>query len=123
MKQSSIFVTHRFVGYHRWADAPDRRSYLTERHRHLFHVRVDVDVTHDDREVEFHDLLDVVTDACEGLGQKARGVGRDLGSMSCETIALYVVEKVLARWPGRTLACEVSEDGEAGGRVAFAEGE
>jgi hypothetical protein len=43
---------------HRWADAAGERAYLAERYRHLFHFRVELDVGHDDREVEFHDRLD-----------------------------------------------------------------
>jgi hypothetical protein len=100
-----VWVTHRFAGYHQWPDAPVERAYLRNRHRHLFHVKVTVSVAHDNRDVEFHDLLDSVAAACDFLEQP-------LGS--CEMIAAALAKNVQAAWPGRRVSVEVSEDGECG---------
>jgi hypothetical protein len=55
---TSITVRFTAPGFHQWPAAPQRRAYLRERHRHLFHVAVTIPVLHADREVEFHDLQD-----------------------------------------------------------------
>ena len=103
---TTIWVTTQFEGFHSWPDAPIHRAYLGEPHRHLFKVRVEVEVVHDDREVEFHDLLDAV---------KSRlPKSPDLGAQSCEMMAAGIATDVAAMLPGRTVRCEVSEDGECG---------
>lgn len=106
---TTIFVRWERVGFHRWQDAPGHRAYLRERHRHLFKFEVSVTVNHDDREIEFHDLLDVCTGA---LG------GDEHGRMSCEQLAQRILERVEHVYPGRPVySCLVAEDGECGARV------
>jgi len=53
-----VVVRHQVEGFHHWPDAPHHRSYLAVRHRHLFYLEVAVQVAHQDREIEFHDLRD-----------------------------------------------------------------
>jgi hypothetical protein len=118
---TTAWVTHRFVGFHSWPDAPGHRDYLAQPHRHLFHVRASLSVTHDDRDVEFHDLLAVVVRACVTLGT-ARGGARYLGAMSCEHVARRIVEALAVAWPGRLIEVDVSEDGEAGATVTLPAG-
>ena len=50
-----IFVTFQKEGLHKWPDAIDHPGveFLANEHRHMFHFRVDLQVFHDDREVEF----------------------------------------------------------------------
>lgn len=116
---TTVWVTHTFVGIHEWANAPQRRRYLRNPHRHLFHVRVEVEVPHPDRAIEFHDLLDVVRDCCEGLGEDVTLTGiRWLRGMSCEMIAKDIMGAVLEEWPEVKLRVDVSEDGEAGGSIS-----
>jgi len=102
-----VWVTHRFIGFHQWDDAPERRAYLREPHRHVFHVRACVDVNHEGREIEFHDMLAVVTKLCDDM----TAVG------SCETIATVLAEWLGDEYPGRRIGVEVSEDGENGALV------
>lgn len=106
--KTAVWVTHRFVAFHRWPNAPRGREYLAMPHRHLFHVRCEVEVLHDDRDIEFHDLLDVVIGACPE---------ENIGATSCEQAANWIASHVRQRWPGRSIICEVSEDGECGARV------
>lgn len=114
---TTVWVTHSFVGFHRWAGATGTRGYLAHRHRHLFMVRAEVAVHHDDRDVEFHDLLDTVTACCAGLGDTGPS-GRELGSMSCEMVAHAVFDAIEKTWPGRATRVEISEDGEVGATVS-----
>ncbi len=58
MKMTSkqrIWVTFQKEGLHKWPDATQHPGveFLANEHRHMFHFRVDLDVWHDDREVEF----------------------------------------------------------------------
>lgn len=108
MSDATIWVTTRFVGYHVWADAPPGRAYLGARHRHLFGVRVSMPVEHDDREVEFHDVLDQVA-AEIGLWDR-----KSLGS--CEMMARGLAGK-LAGYYGRSVTVSISEDDECGAEV------
>lgn len=109
-----IFVTWTAAGYHSWPDSPDR-AYLRDTHRHLFNFRVELDVKHADREVEFHDVLDL----CRNLTP----ADKDYGEASCEQIASWIaseVERVVGA--GRHVVVQVSEDGECGTLVDTARG-
>ena len=48
-----IWITTSMEGFHAYPDAPDEVAFLRNRHRHLFHFRVYIEVFHDDREIEF----------------------------------------------------------------------
>ena len=48
-----IWVTFRKEGIHKYPDAPDGVEFLKYPHRHIFHFRVELEVFHDDRDVEF----------------------------------------------------------------------
>jgi len=76
--KAEIFVRFTFAGFHRWEGAPTHRSYLAARHRHLFGVEVKCLVNSDDREIEFHDLLD----ESKGFFNEP-----ERGNQSCEMLA------------------------------------
>lgn len=97
----------KFVGFHRWPEAPDSRDYLRSRHRHEFNIRASVRVSHSDRDIEFHDLRDMIADWW-GPGSK------ELGRMSCEDIALEVKEHLHLAHDLTVVSVEVSEDGYDG---------
>lgn len=110
-------VNTQFVGFHCWPDAPERRAYLAHRHRHLFKVCVKMSVTHDEREVEYHDLKDAVDDIVRRLTAErpAEQVEGELGAMSCETIARKISGELhFAFGADRDLCISVMEDGEVG---------
>jgi len=102
-----IWVTFQKVGFHCWPDAPEERSYLSDRHRHLFKFRVWIQVWHGDREIEFHTFLDWL----EGL--YADNI-LELSGKSCETISDELRALIAARYLDREIWIEVSEDGECG---------
>lgn len=66
-----------------------------------------MNVTHDDREVEFHDLLDFA---------RSHFPGGDLGGQSCEMLARKLATKVVKQY-NRPAEISVSEDGEVGAVV------
>ncbi len=55
MDKRYIWVTFRKEGIHKYPGAVDLPGveFLANEHRHIFHFRVELQVWHDDREVEF----------------------------------------------------------------------
>lgn len=102
----TVWATWQQEGFHRWPSAPSHRDYLSVRHRHLFKFRAEVTVTQNDRQIEFHDLLD----QCKRLY-----AGRtDFDRMSCEDIAEALVHHLTGLYPLSIVAVTCSEDGECG---------
>ena len=111
-----IFVTTQFEGMHRWKDAPEEVSFLREYHRHIFHVRFEVEVTKEDRDIEFILLKRELNKLVETLF-----VGAKLDE-SCESIAKKIADFMTREnrlCAGRGAVCEVSEDGENGAVVSI----
>lgn len=106
-----IFVRFVEPGFHCWPDAPPHRAYLRDAHRHLFHVEVRTKVWHDNREIEFHDLLD-----------SARSAWRERCTTplaaSCEMKARAIAER-LHEATSRSYTVTVSEDGECGATISW----
>ena len=112
MKMTSkqrIWVTFQKEGLHKWPDATQHPGveFLANEHRHMFHFRVDLDVWHDDREVEF------ILFKRELEKQYEAGTLR-LDYKSCEMMADELAVYIQQHYPGRPLKIEVSEDGENG---------
>lgn len=106
MTDTTISTTVRLVGFHNWPDPTMGREYLGATHRHQFHVTPTVAVGHDNRDVEFHDLRDIVTDWWE----------EQQGARSCEMMARRLIAHLEDQ--GLTVVkAEVSEDGEDGATV------
>ena len=110
MSEAKIIARFTAPGFHRWPGAHAGREYLAQRHRHLFHVEVKTLVAHDDREIEFHDLLDA---AKEQFGEG------EFGDLSCEHLARRLAE-ALAKIFERPFTVSVFEDGEVGAEVSSA---
>ncbi|WP_028924207.1 hypothetical protein [Pseudonocardia acaciae] len=104
--RATVWATVDLPGFHHWPAATDRRAYLADRHRHLFWVRAEVTVSHTDRDVEFHDLGDL-------LRRWWGADTRDWGASSCEDIAMSLWRHLLdaGLYPTEVT---VSEDGEYG---------
>ena len=79
-------------------------SFLGHPHRHIFHFRVAIEVWHDDRDIEFIQFKRWL----QGM------VKSDLDYKSCEMISDDIYSHIIARYPGREVRIEVSEDGENG---------
>lgn len=109
---SSIGVTTSFIGVHCWPDAPPHRAYLATPHRHKFGVRVEVEVSEHDREIEFHDLLDHVYDALPPASVRLMDARNAYLNMSCEHHADRIISDLAIHYPDRTISVSVDEDGE-----------
>lgn len=107
-----IWVTFRKEGIHCYPAAANEPaladvSFLGYPHRHIFHFRVAIQVWHNDRDIEFIQFKRW----CESLYASQT---LDLNNKSCEMIADDLYEQIAARYPGRGVWIEVSEDGENG---------
>ena len=107
-----IWVTFRKEGIHCYPAAANEPaladvSFLGYPHRHIFHFRVAIQVWHNDRDIEFIQFKRW----CETLYASQT---LDLNNKSCEMIADDLYEQIAARYPGRGVWIEVSEDGENG---------
>lgn len=117
MTKTSIWVTFQKEGIHCYpAAATDPKlesvSFLGHPHRHIFHFRVEMEVFHDDRDVEFIMLKREL----EGLYNTGT---LQLNNMSCEMIAKELLFYILNVYPSRDITIEVSEDNENGCRLVY----
>lgn len=100
-----IWITTQFVGIHNYPDAPDEVIYLRVPHRHIFHVKVAIDVFHDDRDLEFILFKQYVESLIKG---------GNMSFKSCEMIACELIDTISLRYPERSITVNVSEDNENG---------
>jgi 6-pyruvoyl-tetrahydropterin synthase len=113
MTFKTIWVTSSFVAYHRWPDAPPQVGYLRNLHRHTFNVKLEVRVSHDDRQVEFHILKRELKSLCAGLDETPF---KDRESWSCEQYCDYFLGYFNSQ--GYIVhSVAVDEDGECGAIV------
>lgn len=111
-----IWVTFQKEGIHLYPAAKDDPkladvNFLGYPHRHLFKFKVWIEVFHDDRDLEFIQFKRWL----EGM----YGDGTlELNHKSCEMISDDLHATITAKYPGRHVSIEVSEDGENG---SFAE--
>lgn len=108
----TIWVRFQKEGIHYYPDAPEGVEFLRHPHRHQFHFEVEIQVFHDDREIEFilfkrelealyvEGTLDCMHKSCE---------------MLCDDLGGYIMDK----YPGRWLRISVSEDGENGATAIY----
>ena len=111
-----IWVTFQKEGIHKYPAAledPKLKdvSFLGYPHRHMFHFKVMIEVFHDDRDIEFI----LFKRWLEGLYNGTL----ELDYKSCEMMADDLAKTIQARYPGRQLTIEVSEDGENGCLITY----
>lgn len=120
--KSFIWVTFQKEGIHKypraatdpklatgdWLDV----SFLGTPHRHIFHFRVEMEVFHDDRDVEFIQAKRI-------MERWYSSSILQLDYKSCEMMANDLYEMCIQTWPDRDYVIEVSEDGENGCRMYF----
>jgi len=122
--EKKIWVTFRKEGIHKYpAAATDPNlatgdeydvSFLANPHRHIFHFRVWLGVTHNDRDVEFIQFKRWL----EKLYSSNQGV-LSLDYKSCEMMSDDLYIQIAAKYPGRAVWIEVSEDGENGALIKY----
>jgi hypothetical protein len=89
-------------------------SFLANPHRHIFHFRVWLSVTHNDRDVEFIQFKRWL----EQLYSSAQGV-LSLDHKSCEMMSDELYDIISNKYPDREIWIEVSEDGENGSFIKY----
>jgi hypothetical protein len=87
-------------------------SFLGYPHRHIFHFRVDIEVFHDDRELEFIQFKRWL----ESLYQTNV---LQLDYRSCEMISDDLSIMIKDRYPGRKFKISVAEDNENGSYAEY----
>ena len=122
--ERKIWVTFQKEGIHKYpAAATDPNlatgdeydvSFLANPHRHIFHFRVWLSVTHNDRDVEFIQFKRWL----ERLYSGTQGV-LSLDYKSCEMMADDLYIQIATKYPGRAVWIEVSEDGENGALIKY----
>jgi len=116
LETNMIWVTFRKEGIHKYPAALedpnlatggwDDVSFLGHPHRHIFHFKVWIEVTHDDRDIEFIQFKRWLVNLYDGKLQ--------LDYKSCEMLANDLWFSIVNKYPGREVWIEVSEDGENG---------
>jgi hypothetical protein len=110
---TSVVITLQYEAFHNWQGVrealPDNPEihFLFDRHRHIFHIKLEKRVTHDDRDVE----IILFKRQVQKYLQEKYGQPGELGSKSCEMIA----EELLKKFECETV--EVLEDNENGAKV------
>ncbi|MGK5533933.1 hypothetical protein [Streptomyces sp. URMC 129] len=114
-----VRLTTQAEGLHRWPAAPEPENYLRARHRHLFVAEVDIEVFHDDREIEINAAarwLDTLLPGFADQAPAAKGGPLDFGTRSCEQLAIGITTAIRERYSAhRAIRCAVLEDGRLGG--------
>jgi len=107
-----VFCTLAIEGIHNWPECPfERVAFLRDPHRHMFHIKAYMPVTHSDRDVEFILLKQKVKTYISNKYFEYTVGCCQFNSMSCEMIAKELIEEL------GLSAAEVSEDGENGSVV------
>lgn len=108
-----VVVSLQVEGTHRWEECPFKEvSYLRQDHRHMFHIKATMFVSHDDREVEIIKLKHKIQEYLIMGYFDSNKMLCDFDKMSCEMIAKELMEKF------DLYSCEVLEDGENGAVVS-----
>lgn len=118
--KTSIYVRTQFAGIHNWPNAPDEVAFLRNPHRHIFHVKVTIPVTHVDRQYEFFMVkkrIDKYISLLLNFTKNQCGIPI-LGSMSCERIATEILSFLRQEYTEvEGIKVEVNEDMENGAFV------
>ena len=117
-----IWVTFQKEGIHKYPAALEDPalatgdeydvSFLGYPHRHIFHFRVAITVTHNDRDIEFIQFK-------RWLEKLYSEKTLELDYKSCEMMSDDLFDKISEKYPGRDVKIEVSEDGENGALIEY----
>jgi hypothetical protein len=117
-----IFVTFQKEGMHKYPAALTDPalatgdeydvSFLGYPHRHIFHFKVWIGVTHTDRDIEFIQFKRWL----ENLYSQGT---LQLDYKSCEMMSDDLYDMISQKYPGRETWIEVSEDGENGSLIKY----
>lgn len=113
---TEVYCSLAVEGIHNWTNCDiEEVSYLKFPHRHMFGIKATVNVSHDDRDVEFIVLKHKIRDYLNIQYWDSKHKCLLFGSMSCEMIARELIEQF------DLSSCEVNEDGENGAILTVVE--
>lgn len=102
------WITTSFEGFHSYSNAPKEVSFLRNEHRHIFHVKVFIEVFHNDRDIEFILFKEKINRIIDFIKCTKYSLG------SCEMISDDIYNILKDIYPNRKVKIEVSEDLENG---------
>ena len=118
-----IWVTFQKEGMHKYPAALDDPklatgdeydvSFLGYPHRHIFHFKVGIAVTHNDRDIEFIQFK-------RWMEKLYAEKTLELDYKSCEMMSDDLWHQITNKYPGREVHIDVSEDGENGAHIEYA---
>lgn len=108
----TVITDFEIEGFHNYPNPPKQVDFLKHNHRHLFQIRVGYQVTDTNRELEIFIQQDMVKDYIND----SYGVPANFNNMSCEMIALDILE--FTKDDGSVFV-EVFEDGKGGARAEY----
>ena len=121
-QDTNIWVTFTKEGIHKYPAAlTDPKlatgdeydvSFLGYPHRHIFHFKVEIQVFHDDRDIEFIQFK-------RWLENLYSNGTIQLDHKSCEMMSDELHAVISNKYPNREIWIEVSEDGENGSFVKY----
>lgn len=109
--KTNIIVSLQVEGCHSWPGAFEKVSYLKERHRHMFHIKVEKAVSHEDRDIEIIEFKRKIKEFLISNWYQPTTEMLEFGSMSCESIAYAILNQYDCD------KVEVTEDNENGAVV------
>lgn len=114
--EREIWITFQKEGIHKYPAAlTDPRlkdvEFLGYPHRHIFHFRVSVSVTHNDRDIEFILFKRELEDLYQGT--------MEIDYKSCEMLAEDLINYITDKYPNRAVQVSVSEDNENGATLTW----
>lgn len=119
-----VMVKTEFKGSHNWPEASQfagpEVKFLETEHRHTFHIKCTLTVSHDDRDVEFFVLQGILNNIIDELYpfSSDQPLLRKLGRRSCETVALELIDQLRTKLSYRnSILMEVWEDNEVGAEI------
>lgn len=109
---ANVKVRFQWTGVHQWPNASGRHEYLKYPHRHVFKGTATIQVFHNDRDIEFFDILDFIHDQLKDY--------EHLGDRSCEWVAQDLITRMFKEVGShRNIEVEITEDGENGAVVLW----
>lgn len=108
--RNTVIIQFEVEGFHSYKNAPEQVSFLRDKHRHTFRVKAGYKVSGLDREKEIFIMRELVKEYL----LEAYGYPCNFGNMSCEMIALEIMQ--FSKEDGM-IWCEVWEEETGGARV------
>lgn len=106
----SIIVRTSFEGMHQYKDAPEEVKFLRDLHRHIFYIEAEMEVSHNDRELEFIMVK-------RGIEKFIKDDILFSDGVSCEQMAEAIIKYLIYRYGERQMIVGVYEDNENGGKI------